>query len=1034
MAWAPNSGIVTVNFSPGSSENAEVRDIAIDSIGRVYVVGTLWEQTGSSVNTSAFILRITESGIVDTTFGIGGKVIWMPSASFNARATSISIDSGDRVFITGQRNSSSTSSEAFIARFGSTGALDSNFASDGILLIPSSSNHDSLTGSIIDNRGDLVVIGRWDASFDSSGWQTSGQYLMARMTTDGALDSSFDSDGILVTTRDGLPGVWNTIETDSNNNYMITGKAYKTFSSSESDTIFDKFSDVGATLFNRNLDTGWDEEGRFIAPGVNGTTYLGSYSSTGIPGQGCCEQSSVLIQLNADGIQDNSFVFGETSNNRFSGYLGDAAVVDGGIVTLVASYGWSLSKYLISSIYALEYSYNSATGGDLVSTATYTAGDTPITLPTPTRTGYTFAGWYSDEALTSKIGDAGESYSPTGTLLSLNAYAKWTANTYFVIYNYNSTTDGSYPSGADFTTGDNAIRLFTPVRRGYTFAGWYSDEALTSKIGDAGESYSPSGSTLVLNAFAKWIANTYELPADGNYGCNTGIITEALNSYQIIDGVVSQGSGCVGGLVFPEGVIAIGENAFDRFSTGVTSVIIPASVKQIESRAFSGASNLQSVIFEPGSELESIGYAAFSGGSLVSIEIPSSVLSIGELAFSYQSELTNLTFGANSKLESIGDQAFTYNVSISSVNIPASVKSIGWYSFHHADALERVTFAAGSELEMIDGGAFADTLSLTSITIPSGVTHIGDSAFYGSGIRSAITIPANCIYIGEYAFAYARNLEAVNFEPGSKLTEINFKTFEGTDSLLRITIPASIEEISSYAFYLSSGLRLVHFEGNAPIRVGTRAFSEIGYDPKAVTTNDAAGFGTTGELWNGLKVAKVHAVIYNSNGGSVVNASSFVSFEEIEMAPIAPTRVGYTFTGWSLTSSGAVVDFPFVSTSSRDITFYARWTKNPVKAIATAKPTVTGTAKTSKTLTARKGTWTGYPTPSISYQWYACSGSLSTPRSTVPTSCKEITGATKSTFKIARAQKGKFISVLVTGSSAGTTKTTWLSKSTSKVS
>ena len=103
------------------------------------------------------------------------------------------------------------------------------------------------------------------------------------------------------------------------------------------------------------------------------------------------------------------------------------------------------------------------------------------------------------------------------------------------------------------------------------------------------------------------------------------------------------------------------------------------------------------------------------------------------------------------------------------------------------------------------------------------------------------------------------------------------------------------------------------------------------------------------------------------------------------------------------------------------------------KAIATAKPSVSGTAEVTKTLTANKGTWTGYPTPTVSYQWYECSSSISTPRSTVPTSCKKISGATKSTFKIASSQKGKFISVLVTGVSAGTSKTTWLSKSTAKV-
>jgi uncharacterized repeat protein (TIGR02543 family) len=76
--------------------------------------------------------------------------------------------------------------------------------------------------------------------------------------------------------------------------------------------------------------------------------------------------------------------------------------------------------------YTLTYNYNSATGGNSTTSGSYTTGDTPITLPTPTRTGYTFVGWYSDAGFTTRIGDAGEDYSPTGVVESLNAYAKWT--------------------------------------------------------------------------------------------------------------------------------------------------------------------------------------------------------------------------------------------------------------------------------------------------------------------------------------------------------------------------------------------------------------------------------------------------------------------------------------------------------------------------------------------------------------------------------------------------------------------------------
>jgi hypothetical protein len=104
-----------------------------------------------------------------------------------------------------------------------------------------------------------------------------------------------------------------------------------------------------------------------------------------------------------------------------------------------------------------------------------------------------------------------------------------------------------------------------------------------------------------------------------------------------------------------------------------------------------------------------------------------------------------------------------------------------------------------------------------------------------------------------------------------------------------------------------------------------------------------------------------------------------------------------------------------------------------VRAAATVKPTVRGTATVGKTLTAAKGTWTGYPTPTFRYQWYVCTKAVTVARSTVPSTCKRISGATRSTYKLTAAQRGKYVAVLVTGTSLRTTATTWLSKTTAKV-
>ena len=122
----------------------------------------------------------------------------------------------------------------------------------------------------------------------------------------------------------------------------------------------------------------------------------------------------------------------------------------------------------------------------------------------------------------------------------------------------------------------------------------------------------------------------------------------------------------------------------------------------------------------------------------------------------------------------------------------------------------------------------------------------------------------------------------------------------------------------------------------------------------------------------------------------------------------------YTATGWGSTWSGVAVVIA------------------DARAAATVKPTVTGTSTVGKTVTAA-GTWAGYPTPTLTYQWYACTKAVSIASATVPSTCKKITSATRSTFKLTSAQRGKYVAVLVKGTSLRTTATTWLSKTTAKV-
>ena len=88
-----------------------------------------------------------------------------------------------------------------------------------------------------------------------------------------------------------------------------------------------------------------------------------------------------------------------------------------------------------------------------------------------------------------------------------------------------------------------------------------------------------------------------------------------------------------------------------------------------------------------------------------------------------------------------------------------------------------------------------------------------------------------------------------------------------------------------------------------------------------------------------------------------------------------------------------------------------------VKPAVRVAATVAGTAKVGKYLTAGKGTWTGTATIAYTYKWYRCTVVAKTATVALPTSaakCSTISGATRYTYKLASADVGKYVRVLVT--------------------
>ena len=126
-----------------------------------------------------------------------------------------------------------------------------------------------------------------------------------------------------------------------------------------------------------------------------------------------------------------------------------------------------------------------ANGGSVSPASVTTGADGKLaSLPTPTRSSYSFDGWYTEKIGGTKI--------TTDTVFSANTtvYAHWTYTgggyyyppvTYYTLRFETgggsdiSSVQGTYNAYIDLTQ-------YVPTWRGHTFTGWYSERSLTNKV------------------------------------------------------------------------------------------------------------------------------------------------------------------------------------------------------------------------------------------------------------------------------------------------------------------------------------------------------------------------------------------------------------------------------------------------------------------------------------------------------------------------------------------------------------------------
>ena len=252
----------------------------VRSDGKIIIGGS----TSYSTNNFVFTL-LNENGSIDSSFGKDG--ITVTDFGGTALLTSIAVQADNKIIAGGYffDYNNSTKKNIVLIRYNENGSVDSSFANNGILMPLSGDLRTASPILVLQNDGKIVVGGTLKPSTDSS------DLLLLRLKINGEYDSSFGTNGILVT------------DIDQSTDY------------------------IGGVAVNA--------EGKIV---VGSTTYKANVYST----QMC------LLKYNSDGTFDSSFGHSGKVNSFFTQCSGIALQSDGKILVVGTGYGYYYSAYLLA--------------------------------------------------------------------------------------------------------------------------------------------------------------------------------------------------------------------------------------------------------------------------------------------------------------------------------------------------------------------------------------------------------------------------------------------------------------------------------------------------------------------------------------------------------------------------------------------------------------------------------------------------------------------------------------------------------------
>jgi uncharacterized delta-60 repeat protein len=194
-----NGGTVATSF-PGWPE-AYAGGVAVQPDGEIVVAGYTASGSGEARHYQMALARYNADGSLDESFGTSGLVTTPFPGYSSAIANALALQPDGRIVVAGKASTPPQvpSDRIAVARYNPDGSLDRSFGSGGTLVTELPRSNSYAYSAVVQSDG-RIVIGGFILFFGESGYR----FALARYGADGTPDGSFGTDGLVTTAFPGF--------------------------------------------------------------------------------------------------------------------------------------------------------------------------------------------------------------------------------------------------------------------------------------------------------------------------------------------------------------------------------------------------------------------------------------------------------------------------------------------------------------------------------------------------------------------------------------------------------------------------------------------------------------------------------------------------------------------------------------------------------------------------------------------------------------------------------------------------------------